>query len=100
MRRIATFGLVLVLAACSGRNTVRHLQEARWGNSAQPCSENYMTFGGDVIAAHPDGQTLPMFTIRKIKQSWWSPNELSVRIEPTTLAQEQSGLDPDRAQQM
>jgi hypothetical protein len=82
MRQLAALWF-LTLASCSGSNTVRHLEEAKWGNSAQPCSENYATFSGKLIAVHPNGQTLPMFKIVDVNSSWSSPDEVAVRIEPS-----------------
>lgn len=82
MRLIVSILLLLTITGCSGRNTVRRLQETKWGNSAHPCSEVYATFDKGVIASHANGQTLPFFEIVRITPSWWSPNDVAVRVKP------------------
>ena|SRR5690242_16059376 len=70
----------LLCTSCS-KDTVERLEHTRWGNSAQSCSENYVTFDGGQIVAHPWGGVLPMWKINGIDDHWFS-STVDVRIEP------------------
>jgi hypothetical protein len=81
MYRSAALPLYLLCASCSGAAVVDQLEHTKWGNAAQPCSVNYLTFNGGQILAHPFGGELPLWKIRKI-DAGGSSSKVDVEVEP------------------
>ena len=79
MSRFLVVPLALLCASCSG-GIVDRLEHTKWGNAAQPCSVNYATFDGGLIAFHPYGGTLPAWKINSIDAGWFS-SRVDVRVE-------------------
>ena len=83
MRSIILLASLLAVPACSDAPAIALLEGKRWGNAAQPCSENYVTFDGELIAAHPKRrEILPLWKIESIDQSKTDQSQLSLQVEP------------------
>jgi len=84
MKGISSFALLLLLPGCSNSSAFKHLEQKHWSTTIAACGNNYLTFDGGQIAAHPNGTLLPVWDIKSVGNGWWwRSSDISIQVEPS-----------------